>query len=307
MVATERYADVRLTTLTGHFREACIISDADQPAFNSALAKADRRSASTLAELVILTAALIWSGFSAHYSVLLSGGGWDGSVIAGESVLSSAGQVGRLFSTPLFLFLMMRWIWRFLVWAGLLYRISRLSLQLMPLHPDRSGGLGFLANFPSIFSGFIFALSFVVASEMIKEIGLEEQAAGIVWFAIAGWLVISVVLLLGHLLVFVKPLYALRERALIDYGRLASQQHLAFYRKWIAEGRSTDELMESEDISSLSDLNATVEIVRQLRYIPVDLYAVLQSVVAAGVPLLAVVLTQVPIGNLIKWIVGVIL
>ncbi len=33
MVATERYADVRLTTLTGHFREACIISDADLPAF----------------------------------------------------------------------------------------------------------------------------------------------------------------------------------------------------------------------------------------------------------------------------------
>jgi len=67
----------------------------------------------------------------------------------------------------------------------------------MPLHPDRSGGLGFLANFPGIFSGFIFALSFVIASEMTKEIGLEEQAAGIMWFAIAGWLFISVVLLVS--------------------------------------------------------------------------------------------------------------
>jgi len=37
-------------------------------------------------------------------------------------------------------------------------------MQLMPLHPDRSGGLGFLASFPGIFSGVVFALSFVVVA-----------------------------------------------------------------------------------------------------------------------------------------------
>ncbi|MCP4936332.1 MAG: hypothetical protein GY927_19535, partial [bacterium] len=47
----------------------------------------------------------------------------------------------------------------------------------MPLHPDRSGGLGFLANFPGIFSGFLFALSCVVAAAMVKDLGLEEHAA----------------------------------------------------------------------------------------------------------------------------------
>lgn len=76
MVATERYADIRLIILTGHFREASLISDADLPAFHSTLAKADRHSASALAELVILAAVLIWSGFTAQYSVLLSGEGW---------------------------------------------------------------------------------------------------------------------------------------------------------------------------------------------------------------------------------------
>jgi len=199
------------------------------------------------------------------------------------------------------------WIWRFLVWSGLLYRISRLPLQLMPLHPDRSGGLGFLAIFPGIFSGFVFALSCVIAAAMVKDLGLQEHAAQTVWFALAGWIVIVVGLVLGPLLVFVRPLYALRERALIDYGRLASQHHIAFHRKWILENRNGEELMGSPDPSSASDLNATAEAVQQQRFIPVDFLAVAQLVLAAGVPLFAVVATQMPIGNLIKWIVGAVL
>lgn len=86
--------------------------------------------------------------------------------------------------------------------------------------------------------------------------------------------------------------------------RLANQHHLAFHRKWVGEMRSGDELMGTPDPSSASDLNATVDAVLQLRFIPVDFPAVLQLVIAAGVPLLAVVITLIPLGNLVKWVVG---
>lgn len=102
------------------------------------------------------------------------------------------------------------------------------------------------------------------------------------------------------------PLYALREQALIDYGRLASQHHLAFHRKWILEDRNGEELMGSPDPSSASDLSATFELVQQQRFIPVDFPAVLQLVIAAGVPMLAVVVTQVQLANLVKWIFGTV-
>ena len=49
----------------------------------------------------------------------------------------------------------------------------------MPLHPDRSGGLGFLANFPGIFSGFVFALSSVGATQ-VPVGGLIKWMAGAV-------------------------------------------------------------------------------------------------------------------------------
>lgn len=65
--------------------------------------------------------------------------------------------------------------------------------------------------------------------------------------------------------------------------------------------------MGSPDPSSASDLNASVEAVQGMRVVPVDIVAVIQLVVAAGVPMLAVVATQIPLGDLVKWLVGTIL
>jgi hypothetical protein len=176
MITTERYADGRIDLLTQQFRAARLLANESQPAFEAALATADRRSSSALTEAALLAAALIWSGLTARYAVALAGSNWDGAVVAGEVVLSWAGQTARFVSNPLFLFLVFRWLWRFLVWTLLLLRISRLPLQLTPLHPDRSAGLGFLAIYPSIFSGFVFALSCVVASSMVKELGLAQHS-----------------------------------------------------------------------------------------------------------------------------------
>jgi hypothetical protein len=50
-----------------------------------------------------------------------------------------------------------------------------------------------------------------------------------------------------------------------------------------------------------------VQAVRELRLVPVDRAAVVQLLVAAGVPLLAVVSRQIPLVDLAKWIVGTIL
>ena len=307
MIATERYADGRLAILAREFRQAQLVSDDGLPAFAAAVAIADRRSSSALAEGIILAAALAVSAVTVPYAVKLAGSSWEGTVVTGEVVLSWAGEVARFVSNPVFAFLVLRWLWRFFVWTVLLYRISRLPLQLAPLHPDRSAGLGFLSIYPGVFKGFVFALSCVFASTMLKDLAVERHSSETVWIALAIWVAVVLVLFLGPLLVFVAPLLALREKALLEYGRLANQHHLAFHRKWIGEARSGEEMMGSPDASSASDLNATVQAVRELRFVPVDVAAVIQLAFAAGIPLLAVVATQMPLMDLAKWIVGIIL
>lgn len=307
MIATERYADSRLTSLARCFHGSRLLADESMPAFQAALRVADRRSGSAIAEAVIFAVAMVWSGVTTTYVVDLARSSWEGTLVGGASVLSWAGEAARFLSNPLFLFLAFRWLWRFFVWTQLLYRISRLPLQLTPLHPDRAGGLGFLAIYPGIFNGFVFAMSCVVASSMVKDLALERQSHEAVWIALAVWVGICLIVVLGPLLVFAWPLYQVRERALLEYGRLANQHHLAFHRKWIGEGRNGEELMGSPDPSSASDINATVSAVLDLRFVPVDRVAVIQLVIAAGIPLPAVVATQVSLGEVVTWILGQIL
>jgi len=307
LVATERYGDNRLILLAQHFRAAGLLSDDDLPRFRHALGIADRRSASAVAELVILAAALLWSGLMADLTVELARSSWQGALMGDQVTLSWAGSLTRFFSTPLFMFLVLRWIWRFLVWTALLYRLSRLPLRLMPLHPDRAAGLGFLSIYPSIFSGFIFALSSVVAASMITDLALQRHDPDTVWLALALWLAFSMLLILGPLLVFVHPIYTVRERALLEYGRLANQHHLEFHRKWIEDGGRNEDILGSEDVSSAADINAAVETVQKLRFLPVDFAAVLQLFVATGAPLLAVVLSQIPLQSLLQWFAGSVL
>jgi len=206
----------------------------------------------------------------------------------------------------LFLFLVLRWIWRFLLWSQLLFRISRLPLRLAPLHPDRSAGLGFLSIYPSIFAGFVFALSCVVAASILKDLALVEHSTRTLWFAIGGWLVLCLGVFIGPLLFFARSLYMERERALLEYGQLASQHQLAFHHKWVIGKRTGAELMGDPDVSSSADLNASFEAIETLRIVPVDRDAVMGLLAAAGVPMLAVVATRIPLVELLKFIAGAV-
>lgn len=307
MIGTERYADRRLVLLARHFREAQLLAPSALRAFNAALAAADRRAASALAEGLILALVLVAAGYNAVVEVDLVGADWEGRLTHGVASLSWGGFAARWVSTPLFLFLVLRWVWRCLVWIALLWRLSRLPLQLMPLHPDGCAGLGFLTIYPTIFSGFLFALSAVVAAAFVEDMPYLHTTTSGVWLGLGVWVGLCLTLVVGPLLVFTPRLYWVRERSLLEYGRLASQHHLAFHRKWIATGRNGEELIGSSDPSAASDLNAIMAGLGQLRLVPLDFPTLMQLMIAMGAPLLAVVLTQVPVGKLLQWLFGTFL
>lgn len=304
MIATERYADGRFKILGRQFREAGLLARDSLPRYEAILAIADRRSSAWLAEAVMLGVALVFSGSTTHLVVALTGASWEGSLVGGRVELSWAGAAARYLSTPLFFFLVLRWGWWFLVWAALLFRVSRLPLQLIPTHPDRAAGLGFLSIYPSVFTGFTFALSCVVSASILKDLAVEQRPNEIVWFAIAAWLALNLMVFLGPLLVFALPLHVARERALIEYGRMATRQHVTTHRKWTGSGRDEADQAEAAALPPTSELNSNIQAIREMDYTPINRAAVTQIVVAAGLPLVAVVFTLVPLDDLIKWALG---
>ena len=48
-------------------------------------------------------------------------------------------------SLSLYQFVLLRWYFRLFIWTRFLWQVSRIDLRLIPTHPDRCGGLGFVA------------------------------------------------------------------------------------------------------------------------------------------------------------------
>ena len=307
MVATERFADDRISILVNQFLQARLLDMDSRGKFRDIVARADRQASWSLVEGVLMLLALAWSWLSFYFVSTASVSGWEEWTVAGEIQLSWAGTAAELLGNPIFLFLVLRWFWRFLVWTVLLSRVARLPLRLTAMHPDRAGGLIFLAMFPGIFSGFVFALSCVVSSSLIKSMALMPASQLFTWFAIGGWVLLMALIFLAPLFLFAGPLYRSREKGLIEYGRLAQIHHQAFHEVWVSGRKNTEELLGHEDPSSAADVNACVKSVLDMRVIPLDRDAVLQILVAAAVPFLAVLASQVPLSEIMKWILGAIL
>ena len=133
---------------------------------------------------------------------------------------------------------------------------------------------------------------------------MEQRPNEIVWFTVAGWLALNLMVFLGPLLVFAVPLHTARERALIEYGRMATRQHVATHRKWT--GKTADDEGEAgvSGLPSTAELNTNIQAIREMGYTPINRAAVTQIIVAAGLPLVAVVFTLVPLDDLLKWALG---
>ena len=71
--------------------------------------------------------------------------------------LTPAGYWYVYVSIPVFQFILLRWYFRFFVWYGFLFRVSRLKLHLTSTHPDRAGGLAFLGKSVYAFSPILRA------------------------------------------------------------------------------------------------------------------------------------------------------
>ena len=306
MVATERYADGRLTNLLDNFRRSRLVADASLARFAELVARADRRSASWRAEAIILLLAWSWAGLVTNWTLNLAGVDWDGRAAGDGFVLTWAGIYQLAVSSPLFIFLVFRWVWRFMVWTALLAGIARLDLRLNSHNPDRAAGLGFMTVFPQIFLGFIFAISCVVATAMIKEIHIDNVAADDVWLAMAAWIVICVFWFIGPLMVFVLPLNGAQEKAILDFSRISTLHHLDLEERLgeVPERDADSRHALAPDFSVASGLNSLLQSVNSQRLAPVSAATVKLVVLAAALPLIPVVLTLVPFFDLVRWLFG---
>lgn len=275
--------------------------------FEAAVASASRLRSSVLAEALLVAfvygvgVLVVWR----HYWAL-EAATWYATPSADGSRLTLAGVWYACVSVPIVQFLLLRWYWRLFIWVRFLWQVSRIELRLMPAHPDGTGGLGFLASTGYAFTMFAAAHGALAAGPIASRIFFT--GASLPEFANAIGLVVLFVLcvVLGPLLVFAPQLAAAKHAGLVEHGALAERYVGEFEAKWFSRGAPPDEpLVGTADIQSLADLGTAYDVVRTMRIAPITLGAVEALVVATLVPILPLVLTMIPLGELMKKLLGI--
>lgn len=303
LTIVDRSADRRLNRLLTGFLESGIVGETDRDALLNTLRAADRRTSSRASETLALIGAYSLAFLTIDHTLSLEADLWVGDSMAG---LSAPGWWSLLISTPLYFFLMLRWFWRLSVWAWLLATVSRLPLRLVPTHPDRVGGLGFLTLFPMVFVPLTFALSTVIASSALQEVVFGNLSFDLLRGVAVAWLAVVTMLFIGPLCVFSPRLLRLRETALLEHGEVVARIHRRSIEQLLAYERSGEPL-DPEAISTMADIATGIETVRRIKLLPLELWAVVPLALAAATPLIAVAAVQVPVGELLQRLLGALL
>jgi hypothetical protein len=81
--------------------------------------------------------------------------------------------VGR----PIYLMLLFGWVWRVILMILLFRGIAGLDLVIVPTHPDRAGGLGFLERIPKAFAPVALAAGAVLAAGWAHDVVYHGASA----------------------------------------------------------------------------------------------------------------------------------
>ena len=309
LVFAELVVHQRLRHIATAFIERNLILEDDLPRLDKAITSAFRLRNSVIIEVLLIAIVygvgvlVVWRRFTG-----LSTDTWYAPASSGGSTLSLAGLWYSYASLPIFQFLLIRWYFRMFTWARFLWHVSRIKLALVPTHPDRVGGLGFLSNAVYAFSLLVVAHGAMISSQIANRIfflgaKLPEFEAEIAVVAI-----FLLCIIFGPMLVFVPQLARVKRTGLREYGTLAEAYVRDFDKKWLRGAKPESEvLLGSADIQSLADLANSFEVVRTMRLVLVTRDTILQFGVALFLPMLPLLLTMMPLKELLKRLAGIVL
>ena len=301
LILAELVVHQRMRPVVGQFLARGLIPDAARAQFDAAITATMRLRNSVTAEVLLI--AFVY-GVGVLYvwrtQTALDAQSWYGVMVDGRLQPSLAGWWAGCVSMPLFQFLLLRWYFRLFLWARFLWLVSRIELNIVPTHPDRCGGLGFLATVIYAFAPVLFAQGTVLAGLIASRIFYAGATLPQFKVELIGLVAFMVFAILGPMLVFAPKLEAAKRAGLREYGILAQRYVRDFDHKWLRGGAPADEqLIGSADIQSLADMGGSFEVVKEMKLAPFTLRTVLQLGIVTLLPVAPLLLTMISLEELL--------
>ena len=300
LILAEAVIERQLPGVADQFVRCDLVTGADVEVYNAALARAARWRDSSLVEGALLgvtavTVVIASREFPFDFS------SWRSLVSGSVHTRTVAGWWDLVVGRGLVQFLCWRWLWRLFIWYGFLWRMSKLDLHLIPTHPDRAAGLGFVGDGQRLFWVIVVAISAGIAGGIADEVVFVGVPLKSYAFGIGGFVMLVLLFFLWPLLMFTPRMIQAKIKSVREYSALAVAHHRAFDQKWVqgADPRK-DSLLGAPEISSLADLGGAYEILAKMRPLPFVPSDTLALVMASLLPMAPLLLTVYPLDELLR-------
>jgi hypothetical protein len=308
LIAAEVTINRRIRTMLHEFVNRQVITQAVFPKFERVAESALRLRNSVVIELGLVALVYIAGTFWSRTVLSVQSDTWFAVAAPGGKVLTPAGYWYQFVSLPLVQFIALRWYFRLFLWGRLLWQISRLDLNLVPTHPDRCCGLGFLGEVAFALTPFLVAHGILLAGFLANRILYEGIPLPGHKVEIASMAIFVYLLALGPVCVFTPRLLVRRREGLSMYGALASEYVIGFQKKWIEGQRPGDEpLVGTADIQSLADLGNSFEVVQGIRPFSFGRPALVTVAVCIVLPISPLIFTMFSFQELVQRLLQIVL
>jgi len=295
----------RLEAMGRYFAHSSLLAPSQRPGFEALAASSRRLSGGTwpsaitcalvyclvlaVAFLVPATDWALWQQSDAHFGLSLTGW-WH-----------------LLVSMPVLLGLLSTWVWRWLLWVYVLWRLSRMGMVLLAAHPDRAAGIGFLAASPRVFIPVVFPVAVVVAATLAHTLLMTGSTAigheGIPLVSVAAvWLIFA-----SPPLLFSRLLIAVHHIGVQEYGELSRRVGMAFEERWIGATKAIDaDTLDRPDFSATTDLYGIASNALGMRMLLVDYPTLAALAIATIAPFVPLWLAAIPFRELVDHMVNLL-
>jgi hypothetical protein len=306
LLAGQQVMDSVFSKIVRQVGDTGILTPSDTARLDKTLVTLIRLRDSALPEVVIVCLVYIRMTTALRSNVAFALP-WALSGTGASAHISTAGWYYGIVSLLFYQFLLYVSIWKWFLWTGFLFRLSRLDLQLVPTHPDRHGGLGFLGMSPVAIAPSVLVAAAAIGGTWRAEI--LREGVHLLSFKFPAIILVAIILIIafGPLVFFVPRLTKLRRDGILQYGILGQIHSTEFHQKWVQHRAGhEEEFLNAPEISALIDFESSFENIEKLQPFPFDKGTFVVVILAIALPMLPVVLAEIPLIEVVKGLLSAV-
>jgi len=286
------------------FMSSGVVTPAVRPDLDAVMRGIARLSDNSLPWVFAIGVAVAWSIADppdAHVDEL----GWS---VATDGTVGFGGAWFAYVVRPVLGALLLGWVWRLLLVTWWMWRITRLPLALVPTHPDRVGGLGFIKKLPVAFALVTIALSAMMASRFAHDVVHHGALLASFQLPVIAYAILWSLALTLPLFAIAPALWMARKRALPAYSALVGEQGRLVHRRWIERKPVEDvPLLSAAEIGPVADAAVLYESVQKIQVVPIGRRTLTTILVPMVIPFLVLPLLKFPLDTILATVLKALL